>query len=136
MQSLDKWLDQFSAAVRARDFEAGAALFDPQVHAYGSVAERAVGLATLREQQWRQIWPATRNFHFDRDERHFELSQDGSLALVCAEWTSEWIAPSDAPPRRGRASFELRRSPDSDEWKAVHSHFSLVPSGNANVGAG
>jgi len=117
---IETWLRAFAAAVRARDYAAGAALFAEDVVAFGSVAARADGLDALRERQWRVVWEDTRGFDFDYATLCCEAL--GERAWAAATWSSA----SEADERRaGRATLVFAR--DGAGWRAVHSHFSLVP---------
>ncbi len=121
---IERWLEAFSAAVRAAAYDRGAALFDPRALGFGTVVERADGLQRLVEEQWRKTWGATRGFRFDLGDARIEI--EGELAWVAATWSSTGFDAAGAPfPRIGRATLVLRRS--ASGWRAVHTHFSLRP---------
>jgi ketosteroid isomerase-like protein len=122
--ALSTWLGAFAAAVRAKDFAAGRALFDPGVIAFGTVCPRADGLDQLVEDQWSVIWNGTSGFDFDYATA--ECFVAGAQASIVATWTSTGFTPDRRPfQRRGRATLVLHAS--NGLWKAVHSHFSLTP---------
>jgi ketosteroid isomerase-like protein len=121
---VEGWLHRFAAAVRDRDYDAARGLFDPEVVAFGTVAERLDDLDALVARQWRQVWPATCGFAFD--DAGVRVASAGALVFVAATWSStEYDAERRAQPRRGRATLVLRRC--GARWLAVHSHFSLRP---------
>lgn len=130
---IEGWLRAFARAVRERDYAAGSALFAPEIVAFGTVADRADGIDTLAARQWRVVWETTSGFEFDyaslRCERH------GDRAWAGSAWSS--IATGGLTPgrrRAGRASIVLARDDRGDAsrpcWRAIHSHFSLTPTGD------
>jgi ketosteroid isomerase-like protein len=122
--SVQRWLAEFAAAVRAADYARGAALFDPEVVGFGTVAERADGRERLEKDQWRRIWGVTRGFRFELDRARVETA--GDLAWVAATWSSTGLDAAGKPyPRCGRATLVLRRGESG--WRAIHTHFSLRP---------
>lgn len=124
---MQTWLDEFAAAVRERDYERGRAMFAPDAVGFGTVAARAVGLATLIDTQWRHVWSATRDFAFDLD--NIEHGGADPIYWAAVRWSS---IGSDADGRDvhryGRATIVLHRR--DGELLAVHSHYSFVPSGD------
>jgi ketosteroid isomerase-like protein len=119
---IEAWLRAFAASVRARDYAAGAALFARDVVGFGSAAARVEGLDALVEHQWRVVWETTRDFDFDYASISCGASDD--LAWAAATWSSADAAATGAC-RAGRATLVFAR--DGSVWRAVHSHFSLVP---------
>ena len=126
------WLDAFSAAVRAVDFEAARALFDADVVSFGTFARKVVGIDKLVDGQWKVIWGCTRNFRFLMDEAYIEINGEvngeasGSFAWIATPWMSQgrdergtWY------DRAGRCTLVLRRV--DGPWRCVHSHFSREP---------
>lgn len=123
------WIGRFEAAVRARDFAAGRALFAPDAVAFGTFAAAVAGLDNIEREQWRQIWPRIRDFTLDRSA---SVRAAGDAAWIAAGWSSEATAPDGRPFRRpGRATFVLERR--GGRWLAVHSHVSLLPSRSDEV---
>jgi ketosteroid isomerase-like protein len=124
VSGVERWLEEFAAAVRAADYARGAALFEKDALGFGTVAARAEGLEDLVRSQWRQVWDSTEGFAFDLAGARIEVK--GDLAWVAAGWSSTGLDPSGAPfPRVGRATLVLRRH--GEGWRAAHSHFSLRP---------
>ncbi len=115
---------EFSAAVRAVDYERGTTMFAPDVVGFGTYAGMRVGLDALVNGQWRNIWGVTRGFTFRLDELHLGVS--GDQAWVAVPWDSEGRHGSgDWFDRPGRATIVLERR--DGRWLALHTHFSLYP---------
>ncbi len=118
-----QWLAALQRCVRAVDYEAACALFDPDVLAFGTYASIVSGRPALRREQWERVWPAIRGFTLRLDE----VRCVGNDALLCviAPWDSLGVNRDGTTfPRPGRATLLLVRR---ERWVAVHSHFSLVP---------
>lgn len=118
------WLDAFSAAVRAVDYECGMTMFAPEAVGFGTYAGMVHGLDRLVGDQWMRIWGVTRGFTFRLDEMVGGVS--GDQAWVAVPWDSEGRDPGGKwSARPGRATIVLQRR--GGRWLAVHSHFSLYP---------
>lgn len=118
------WLSQFSAAVRDLNYARGRELFAPDVIAYGTFSVMLEGLESLEANQWRHIWPATRNFSFDLDT--LKCNGSGNMIWIAAVWHSQGLtANKEWFDRYGRASFVLEQR--EGNWVAIHSHHSLSP---------
>src|SRR5438093_1397162 len=63
----EQWLRTFEAAVRARDFAAGRALFADDAVAFGTWARAVAGLDHIIREQWQNVWPRIRDFRFEAD---------------------------------------------------------------------
>ena len=123
------WISRFQAAVRARDFATGRALFAPDAVAFGTFAAAVSGLDNIEREQWRQIWPRIRDFSLDPNAT---IRAAGDAAWIATGWSSEATTPDGRPFRRpGRATFVLERR--DGRWLAVHSHVSLLPSQSDEV---
>jgi ketosteroid isomerase-like protein len=119
-----RWLEEFSAAVRAKDYARGRELFVEEVVAFGTRATMVLDLDSLAREQWRPIWGATRGFQFHFEQAQIDIEQN--IAWIAVPWTSQggndrqgWY------DRCGRATYILRRR--EGRWLAVHSHHSLDP---------
>jgi ketosteroid isomerase-like protein len=119
-----EWLRTFEAVVRARDFVAGRELFATDAMAFGTWARAVAGLDNIVREQWQNVWPRIRDFHFEPDAR---VHSAGDSAWIAGGWLTE-VTGSDGRPvtRPGRGTFVLERR--AGKWVAVHSHFSLLPS--------
>jgi ketosteroid isomerase-like protein len=120
------WLAEFADAVRMRDYARGRGMFAPEAIGFGTIAERAVGLDWLVNDQWRPVWTATRGFAFDLAT----LAQGGEEPIywAAAQWSSFGRDGAGFEvERRGRATIVLARR--DRRLLAVHTHFSFVPSG-------
>jgi ketosteroid isomerase-like protein len=128
-----KWLTAFETAVRTRDFAAGRALCAKHVVGFGTVAARADGLDQLESAQWQCVWPVTEGFAFDPSTLRFG-GQAGSY-WVAAAWSSSGSVETPFPiERRGRATLILRNT--AQGLLAIHTHFSIEPSGPSLPNAG
>jgi ketosteroid isomerase-like protein len=123
-QDVQDWMTRFARCVRERDYVGGEALFSPAVDAFGTVADRARGLDSLVERQWREVWDATEGFDFDYATA--QAWTGANLTCVAARWSSRGLAGTIMPAdRTGRATLLLTR--DARGWQAVHTHFSIDP---------
>ena len=119
---LSTWLDDFSALVRARDFDGGRRMFTSDAVAFGTWARAVSGLDNIVREQWQNVWPRIRNFRFDDPAGALA----GDAGWVAASWSSDATGPDGQPfKRHGRATFVLARR--DSRWVAVHSHVSLLP---------
>jgi len=120
----EQWLRAFEAAVRARDFAAGRTMFADDAVAFGTWARAVAGLDNIVREQWQNVWPRIRDFHF---EPGVHIGADGDTAWIAGGWLTE-VTGADGRPfnRPGRGTFVLERR--GGKWLAVHSHFSLLPS--------
>src|SRR5437667_8682710 len=122
--SLEQWLRAFEAAVRARDFAGGRTLFADDAVAFGTWARAVAGLDNIEREQWHNVWPRIRGFHF---EPGAHVRTSGDSAWIAGGWSTEVTGPDGRPfTRPGRGTFVLERR--AGKWLAVHSHFSLLPS--------
>lgn len=122
VREIGDWLRRFEAAVRASDFETGRTLFAPEAVAFGTRAEMVRGLDGIMAEQWLHVWPHIRDFRLGEAAVHAM----GNLAWVALPWQTTRPGHDGAgAARRGRGTFVLERRDDG--WRAVHSHFSLVP---------
>jgi ketosteroid isomerase-like protein len=120
----EQWLRTFEAAVRARDFARGRTMFAPDAVAFGTWARTVSGLDNIVREQWQNVWPRIRDFHFDADAH---VHSAGDSAWIAAGWQTQATGPDGQSFRRpGRGTFVLERR--EGKWLAVHSHFSLLPS--------
>jgi ketosteroid isomerase-like protein len=120
----EKWLEVFETAVRACDFAAGRTMFADDAVAFGTWARAVAGLANIEREQWQNVWPRIRGFHFEPDTN---VRASGDHAWIAGSWSTEVTGPDGRPFNRpGRGTFVLERR--DGRWLAVHSHFSLLPS--------
>ena len=121
---LEEWLRKFSLAVRSRNYEAGKALFDPEVISFGTICFRADAREELENSQWKKVWPSTSGFDFEYDSA--VATADAQQAVMLASWNSVTEnSGGQSIKRRGRATLVLQKN--GAQWKAVHTHFSLTP---------
>lgn len=128
------WLTAWQAAINARDYERGAALFDEDVIAFGTYSDEMHGRDNLVRLQWREMWPYIRDFRFELEETAVLGEAGGPLAVLVCPWTSLGIAPDGSTfPRSGRCTIALKR--DGRGLRAVHTHFSMAKGSVARVKA-
>ena len=121
-----EWLAALQRCVRAVDYAGARPLFAPEVQGFGTHAAIVDGRDALEHEQWGQIWPTIREFTFRLAEVHCAGGDD--LLGVIVPWDSLGAGPDGTSfPRPGRATLILARR--DGRWVAIHSHFSLAPSG-------
>jgi ketosteroid isomerase-like protein len=118
------WLEGFSAHVRSVDYASARPLFHPEILAFGTHQDVLPSLEAWVNTQWDNVWPRTDDFRFTLSETQVLVSDDGSLAVVIAPWTSTGFSPDGGKfARPGRATIVFHKSPCG--WVGVHSHLSL-----------
>lgn len=118
------WLEGFSAHVRAVDYASARPLFHPEILAFGTHQDVLPSLDAWVNTQWDNVWPRTDDFRFTITETHVLMSDDRTLVVVVAPWTSTGFNPDGTSfDRPGRATIVFQRSDNT--WIGVHSHLSL-----------
>lgn len=118
------WLEGFSAHVRAVDYASARPLFHPEILAFGTHQDVLPSLEAWVNSQWDNVWPKTDDFRFTISETHVLVSDDNTLAVVIAPWTSTGFNPDGTSfERPGRATIVFHKT--SNTWLGVHSHLSL-----------
>jgi ketosteroid isomerase-like protein len=118
------WLEGFAAHVRAVDYASARPLFHPEILAFGTHQDVLPSLEAWVNTQWDNVWPKTDDFRFKIEETHVLVSDDATLAVVIAPWTSTGFSPDGQTfDRPGRATIVFHKS--NDKWLGVHSHLSL-----------
>ncbi len=131
------WAEDFALCVRNRDFANARTLFASTVHSYGTKAVEVSSLDQLLKEQWCPTWHRTQRFAYLAESMDIQLSQDGSVAIVCARWRSEGVDSQEAWERQqpyersGRCTFVLTRQ-ISGSLICNHTHFSLDPGTGPN----
>jgi ketosteroid isomerase-like protein len=120
----ETWLEIFSGYVREVDYASARPMWHPDVVVFGThrdlVANREAAIAA----QWDNVWPKTANFGFDLSRTRVMASDDRTMVVVIAPWTSTGFHEDGARfERPGRATLVFGR--DGDGWMVVHSHMSL-----------
>jgi ketosteroid isomerase-like protein len=125
-KQLEAWLESFAECVRRVDAESARPLFAASLRAFGTRVFCAEGQEAVEQQQWRYIWPRTRDFAFETESLEGWLSADASQASLAVPWRSTGFdAEGRAFERRGRATIVLVRA--GADWQAHHTHFSVDP---------
>jgi ketosteroid isomerase-like protein len=118
------WLETFSGFVRAVDYASARPLFHPDILAFGTHRDVLPSLEAWVTSQWDNVWPKTDDFRFDLAAAHVLASDDGSMVVVIAPWTSTGFHPDGTRfDRPGRATMVFHKT--ADGWLGVHSHLSL-----------
>ena len=118
------WLETFSGFVRDVDYAAARPLFHENILAFGTHRDVLPSLEAWMTSQWDNVWPKTDDFRFDLTTARVLTSDDGSMAVVVAPWTSTGFDPGGARfDRPGRATIVFHKR--DGKWLGVHSHLSL-----------
>ena len=118
------FLLEMQQCVRSVDYQRARPLFAEDVIAFGTFATVVAGRVRLEREQWRNVWPAIREFTFRLDDLHCLGTADALCVVV--PWDSTGLGADGQPFRRpGRATLLL--VPRDGGWVAAHSHFSLAP---------
>ncbi len=125
-ESVQQWIDGWSAEVAAVNLTAARHRFADDVSAFGTFADVVVGLDRLLNDQWSQVWPKIEEFCFLTEEMQVLVAPDRCMAVAVVGWNSLGIdVVGERFPRPGRATIVLQRSSVADDWKGTHTHFSL-----------
>jgi ketosteroid isomerase-like protein len=118
------WLNGFSAHVRAVDYASARPLFHREILAFGTHQDVLPSLEAWVNTQWDNVWPRTDDFRFAIPQVRVLVSDDKSMVVVIAPWTSTGFHQDGSPfDRPGRATIVFHRS--GEGWLGVHSHLSL-----------
>src|SRR4029453_4421571 len=86
-----EWLKTFEAFVRARAFAGGRTLFAPDAVAFGTWARAVAGLDNIVREQWENVWPRIRDFHFEPGaHRQGARAVAGCDKIVREQWENVW----------------------------------------------
>ena len=119
-----RWLETFSSHVRDVDYASARPLFHPEILAFGTHRDVLPSLEAWVGSQWDNVWPKTDDFRFDLAATHVLASDDESMAVVIAPWTSTGFHEDGTKfDRPGRATIVFHKSEKG--WLGVHSHLSL-----------
>lgn len=112
------WLEEFADCVNVRDYDRAEKLFDAKVIAFGTIAQRMMGVKELRAQQWEKRWPLNQAFRFG--EAAVLIGAPYLIAAV--PWECKEL---DGRERNGRATIVL--TPFLNRLICRHTHFSENP---------
>jgi ketosteroid isomerase-like protein len=122
--AFEDWLTTFSGYVREVDYASARPLWHPDVVTFGTHRDVVTSRDTTIATQWDNVWPKTAEFRFDLAQTHVMASNDASMAVVIAPWTSDGFHEDGTRfDRPGRATIVFAK--DGDGWLVVHSHMSL-----------
>jgi ketosteroid isomerase-like protein len=118
------WFRHLEQCVRAVDYAGARPIFADEAVGFGTYGAMLDGRDALEAGQWQNIWPNIEGFTFDLST--LRCGADGDLAWGICRWDSVGHNPDGSTfPRPGRATVILTRR--DGQWKALHTHFSLVP---------
>ena len=125
------WLQEFTRCIRQVDYSAARRLFSPDVYGFGTRARSYQGIDDCNQNQWKHIWPKTKQFTFEIDKAHCLRSPDHEFCCLAIEWNSLGTKPDGSEfLRRGRCTLILAADTTTElGWVAKHSHFSMIPDG-------
>jgi ketosteroid isomerase-like protein len=125
-EPIHQWLNSFSECVRNRNFNKGEFLFDDDVISYGTWTIEMLGLKNLVKNQWRNVWPQTKEFRFIKSSINllFDNSSSPTQCTVACQWLS-YGETKEQLERTGRCTIVLQKK--HGHWLAIHSHFSSDP---------
>jgi ketosteroid isomerase-like protein len=119
-----QWLETFAGFVRDVDYASAKPLFHENILAFGTHRDVLPDLEAWMNSQWDNVWPKTDDFRFDLTATHVLASDDVSMAVVVAPWTSTGFHPDGSRfDRPGRATMVFHKQ--GGKWLGVHSHLSL-----------
>ena len=125
--SVRAWIAAWGAEVAAVELFRARDRFDPDVVAFGTLADVVNGIDQLHDDQWAQVWPNIADFAFRVDDAEVLASPDGMLAVGVVPWDSTGTDDAGRPfARPGRATIVLARAGRDADWRGVHTHFSLA----------
>src|SRR5262249_26669286 len=118
-----EWLKTFEAFGRARHFTGGPTPVAADAVAFGTWARAVAGLDNIVREQWENVWPRIRDFHF---EPGAHVHTAGDSAWIAGGWLTEVTGPDGRPfTRPGRGTFVLERR--GGEWLPGASPLSPLP---------
>jgi len=127
--SLRVWFGEWEALIRAVDMDGALSMFSGDVVGFGSSNRLLRGRAELHGRQWSPTWPNIDRFTFLLDELGLVVSSDRRTATAYVPFSSTGydVTTGAAFDRPGRCTIVLVRAALDEPWRAVHTHFSLVP---------
>ena len=126
LAGIKRWFKSLEDCVEAVDYQAAYPLFAPDMVAFGTFSDFVTGRDAAEREQWRNVWPTIRNFHWRLDGIKAIVSPDRLSAVGLAVWDSDGFGPDGARfDRRGRATVAFARPAPDDPFVAVHTHMSL-----------
>ena len=128
--SIKSWFQKWEMFVVDCDFKSARNLFENEVVSFGTWMNVVQGLNELETKQWKNIWPTIDNFRFLTDTLFIQISPDRLFVNSVLRWESlGFDIEGTSFKRTGRATVVLKKININDDWKGIHTHFSL----NRNV---
>ena len=124
--SIRSWFGKWEVFVVACDYKGARDLFENEVVSFGTWMDVVQGLDELEFKQWKNIWPTINNFKFLTETLFVQISPDRLFANSVLTWDSLGFDKKDVSfIRTGRASVVMKRININDDWKGIHTHYSL-----------
>ncbi len=126
LDAVRRWFRQLADHVRAVDFEGAYSLFADDLIAFGTYSDFVTERPQVVKEQWNNVWPTIRNFHWRLDGVRAIVSPDRLSAIGMAIFDSDGFAEDGTRfDRPGRATVGFSRKGVGEGWVAVHTHMSL-----------
>lgn len=126
LDAVRRWFRKLADHVRAVDFEGSYPLFADDLIAFGTFSDFVTERPQVVKEQWNNVWPTIRNFHWRLDGVRAIVSPDRLSAIGMAIFDSDGFAEDGTRfDRPGRATVGFSRKGVGEGWVAVHTHMSL-----------
>ena len=126
LEAVRRWFKQLADHVRAVDFEGAYPLFADDLIAFGTFSDFVTERPAVVKEQWNNVWPTIRNFHWRLDGVRAIVSPDRLGAIGMAIFDSDGFHEDGTKfARPGRATVGFARKAVGESWIAVHTHMSL-----------
>jgi ketosteroid isomerase-like protein len=126
LEAMRRWFKALEDCVNAVDFAAGRPLFAEDMLAFGTFSDFVAERDAVEREQWRNVWPTIRRFHWRLNDVRGIVSADRLSGTGLAIWDSDGFGHDGARfDRRGRATVAFTRRAVGEPWIAVHTHMSL-----------
>ena len=124
--SIKSWFGKWEEFVVGCNFKSARDLFEEEVVSFGTWMNVVQGLDELELKQWKNIWPTIKGFKFLTETLFIQMSPDKLFANSILTWESLGFDEKGTSfYRTGRASVVLKRIDIYNDWKGIHTHFSL-----------
>ena len=127
-REIASWLTTWQHYINTCDTTGARPLFRADVVGFGTKEEQLIGLDRLEAEQWAKTWDRIHDFTFDLQRLHVIHTGDARLAAAVLPFSSTGLDADGARFHRpGRSTIVLCRDDTDSAWRAIHTHFSLVP---------
>jgi ketosteroid isomerase-like protein len=126
LEAMRRWFKGLEECVHSVDFAAGRPLFAEDMIAFGTFSDFVAERDDLEREQWRNVWPTIRRFHWRLADVKGIVAADRLSGTGLAIWDSDGFREDGTRfDRRGRATVAFTRRAVGEPWIAVHTHMSL-----------